>query len=465
MSEKSGKVFNVNLIKAREALIGSSQLNSDYSFSDEWLEPPQDMRGLKHMVEHSSILPQCIRAYKNNIAGYGLSVRYKEDYKTETPEMIAEYEKAKDIINLLNIDMDPKSFFEQIIENRETYGTAYAEVIRNALGEVAELVLIKDVASVRKTVPLEPYVDFEFQGKNGTELRKKKFRKYKQSVGGKDVFFREFGDTRAMDRRDGHYANEDEKTAYAFAANEILEFPIGTSAYGEVRYLGQCLGIDGSRRAEILNNKYFSEGRHTPMMIVLKGGTLSSESYTRLQEYMEGIKGDKGQHAFMILEAENSEGSAGFEVKQPEVEIKDLGSVLQKDELFQDYLENNRRRVQSAFQLPDLYVGYTSDFNRATAMTALEITEKQVFQPERKSLAWIINNKLLGGYNFKYVEAYFLEPNITNMDDFARILNITERAGGLTPNKAKEIIYSLLGAVAEDFPGEWGNLPLVKSGE
>lgn len=97
--------------------------------------------------------------------------------------------------------------------------------------------------------------------------------------------------------------------------------------------------------------------------------------------------------------------------------MKDLASILQKDELFQEYLDNNRKRVQSAFLLPDLYVGYTTDFNRATAQTAQEVTEQQVFQPERTSLAWVINNKLLNCYRFQYVEAYFLAPDISNPDD------------------------------------------------
>ena len=125
--------------------------------------------------------------------------------------------------------------------------------------------------------------------------------------------------------------------------------------------------------------------------------------------------------------------------KQPDIELKSLADILQHDELFQDYLDNNRKKVQSAFRLPDLYVGYTTDFNRATAQTAMEVTEKQVFQPERQSLAWIINNKLLNEYGFKHVEVYFREPDITNPDDLFKILTLVNNAGGLTPNKAKEI--------------------------
>ena len=141
--------------------------------------------------------------------------------------------------------------------------------------------------------------------------------------------------------------------------------------------------------------------------------------------------------------------------------MKDLASILQKDELFQEYLNNSRRKVQSSFRLPDLYVGYTTDFNRATAQTAMEITEEQVFQPERKSLAWAINNKLLNDYRFKYVEVYFKEPDISNPDDLVKILNICERAGGLTPNKAKQIALSSIGEVSEDYEDDWGNMPLA----
>jgi capsid portal protein len=181
-----------------------------------------------------------------------------------------------------------------------------------------------------------------------------------------------------------------------------------------------------------------------------------------MKEYMNDIKGKNGQHAFMVLEVENTENQISFEgEKPPEIQVVPLASILQKDELFQEYLDNNRRRVQSSFLLPDLYVGYTTDFNRATAQTAMEVTEEQVFQPERVSLAWVVNNKLLNEYRFQYVEAYFKAPNITNPDDLSRILNITERAGGLTPNKAKEITYSIMGETSEDYPEEWGNIPIA----
>lgn len=442
----------------------STQITTQEAYNAaDWINPAIDPLGLKTMVKHSTILPQCIRAYKNNIAGFGIGVRYVDD-EAETPERAAEFQQLQEVLELLNVEQDTKEVFEDLIEARETYGISYMEVIRDFAGDVVQVEFVKDTPYMRKTKPLNPYIDTIYYHHGQQLERKKRFCKYRQDIGGKTVFFKEFGDPRIMDKRTGEYLAEGEALELTFQANEIIEFAIGTEPYGEVRWIGQALGVDGSRKAEGLNNNYFENGRHTPLMIMVEGGTLTDDSFQKLQEYMNDIKGEKGQHAFIILETETSDGRVDFDQEnKPRVTVKDLANILQKDELFQDYLDNNRRKVQSAFQLPDLYVGYTTDFNRATAQTAQEVTEEQVFQPERKSLAWAINNRLLNGYQFQYVEAYFLEPDVSNPDDLYKLLTVCNNAGGLTPNKAKQIIYEAFGDVAEDYPDEWGNTPLAYS--
>ncbi len=462
---KSQPRVSVRVVKSQsqpveKALAPTQVSREETSNASEWITPPYDMRGLRKLVTESTILPQCTRAYRNNIPGYGIGVRYKDDVE-ETEEMAAEFARAVEIIDLLSLDMDTKEVFEDIIEAREMYGIAYLEVIRNIGGEVSQIEFISDTPSVTKTVPLEPYIETEVLYKGNKQKRLKKFMKYRQRLGGKTVYFKEFGDKRIMDKRTGAYVDE---LDIPYQANEIIEFAIGTEPYGEVRWTGQTLSVDGMRRAEFLNNNYFRNGRHTPLMILVKGGTLSDESFDKLQNYIDGIKGEEGQHAFLLLETESTDNSVEFEgAKPPDVEVKDLASILQQDELFQSYLDNGRKKVQSAFLLPDLYVGYTTDFNRATAQTAMEVTEKQVFQPERKSLAWVVNNKLLSEFGFKYVEAYFLEPDTSNPDDLVKILSICNQAGGLTPNKAKQVVYEALGEVSEDYPDDWGEIPLAYS--
>ena len=462
MSENRARV-TAKIIKAHDGPVEKAEqptaLEVGRNDGTSWLRPTLDQKGLKVMVDHSTILPQCIRSYKDNIPGFGIGLRYKEDTE-ETLEMKAEWDMVDRTIDLLNLDMSTKEVFEDVIEARETYGISYLEVMRGLEGEVNQVEFIRDVPTIRKTVPLEPAVNVEYFYKGELIPRRKKFRKYKQEKDGKTVFFREYGDPRMMDWRTGVYG---EAVDLAYQANEIIEFAIGTEDYGAPRWIGQALSVDGSRRAENLNNNYFKNGRHTPLAIVISGGTLSDESEAKLQEYVAGIKGEDGQHAFLLLQVEGNENTTGFEQeKKPVVELKDMAAILQKDELFQAYLDNSRRKVQSAFRLPDLYVGYTTDFNRATAQTAQEITEKQVFQPERESLAWVINNKLLNGYQLKYVETYFKAPDITNPDDLFKMLTVTEKAGGVTPDMAKQIAYKTMGLDGEeDYPEEWGKTPLA----
>lgn len=463
MENKKVASVSAKIIKAEEPIIKAdapTQIEVDEKRNgSDWLEPDLPLEGLGEIVKNSGILPQCIHAYKNNIAGYGIGIKYIEDDQEETPEAEAEWHRLEDILNLLTIEEDTKEIFEDIIEAREKYGIAYCEVIRDMQGNVVQLEFIKEVPTIRMSRPRD-YADLTYYYHGKKIVRKKKFRIYKQTVGGTTVYFKEFGDPRIMDFRDGKFY---EGVDRQYQANEIIEFKIGPENYGEIRWIGQILGSDGARRAEQLNNNYFINGRHTPIMICIKGGTLTESSYEKLQLYMNDIKGEKGQHSFLIMETEALD--TDFDVKQPEIEIKDLASVLQKDELFQEYIDNNRKRIQSAFNLPDLYVGYTQDFNRSTAQTAQEVTEKQVFQPERTSLAWQINNRLLNGYQFKYCEVEFLAPEITNPDDLFKILSITERAGGLPPNKAKQIAYNAIGEDSDDYEGEWGDIPLVVSAQ
>ena len=193
MKNGSGRVKVEIILEEELQLIakshGRTQLTPEDAYSaGNWIEPPVIMEGLTRLVTESSILPQCIRAYKNNIAGFGIAVRYSVD-EEETPEMAAEYTRMQEIIELLNTDCDTKKIFEDIIEARETYGIAYLEVIRNLAREVQQIDFIRDTASVRKTQRLLPYIETNYYHHGEIAVRKKKFRMYQQLIGGEAVYF------------------------------------------------------------------------------------------------------------------------------------------------------------------------------------------------------------------------------------------------------------------------------------
>ena len=133
----------------------TTQISADEKrYASDWTEPELPLEELGEMVRNSNILPQCIRAYKNNIAGYGIGIKYIEDDQEETEEAKAEWGRLQDIVNLLSIEQDTKQVFEDVIEAREKYGVAFCEVIRDLQGNVVQLDFIKDTASMRKSKPL-----------------------------------------------------------------------------------------------------------------------------------------------------------------------------------------------------------------------------------------------------------------------------------------------------------------------
>ena len=102
-------------VKVLEKSDKSEQLNSATSISAaDWVPKPFDMQGLALMVQHSTILPQCIRAYKNNIAGFGISVCYTDDIK-ETDESKKEWDTLKRILDLISIEKDAKEKLYKIV--------------------------------------------------------------------------------------------------------------------------------------------------------------------------------------------------------------------------------------------------------------------------------------------------------------------------------------------------------------
>ena len=426
------------------------------------LTPKYSICTLLEMKEISTILPQCIEAYKQNIAGFGYQLKYKDDEtkNKETTEMRAEWGRVESALKYMHMEKSLVNVLKDAIDDREACGNGYIEVIRNGKREVVELEKIEDASTIRttkkgKAVAVKYYRDGQvFE-------REKRFRRYVQIIyGSKEVWFKEFGDPRIMDWRTGKF---DDNTPGEFQANEILHLKIGNGAYGVPRWISALMDMYGSRNASELNYRYFKQGRHLPAAILIKNGRLTEDSEAALTEYASSVEGQESAHKFLLLEAEalEQENSLGLEKEKAsvDIEIKSLAEILQRDGLFVNYGEDNRKKVQSSFRLPDLYTGYSKDFNRATADTAMLITEQQVFIPERKSISFIINNLLLADYELKYVEVEINNPDISNPEDVATILGAINNIGGVAINDTRELLGNVLGKQLENFDDERANLP------
>ena len=449
-------------IKKAETPTAKSADERQYPIADV-LEPKYSIATLLEMKEMSTILPQCVEAYKQNIVGFGYQLKYKSDETKakETPEMKAEWNRVESALKYMHMEKSFIAVLKDTIDDREACGNGYIEIIRNGKCEVAEIEKIEDAASIRTTKKDTAAVDITYYRDGQKFNRKKRFRRYVQIINGsREVWFKEFGDPRIMDYRTGKF---DDTTPPEYQSNEILHLKIGNGAYGIPRWISALMDMYGSRNASELNFRYFKQGRHLPAAILIKNGRLTEDSEAALTEYASSVEGQENAHKFLLLEAEalEIEPSLGFEKDKAsvDIEIKPLAEMLQRDGLFLNYNEDNRKKVQSHFRLPDLYTGYSKDFNRATADTAMLITEQQVFIPERKALSFLINNLLLADYELKYVLVELRNPDISNPEDVTKILGAVNDIGGVAINDVRELLGNVLGKQLENFDDERANLP------
>ncbi|MEH7731379.1 MULTISPECIES: phage portal protein [Bacillus] len=437
--------------------------------ADDVIEPPYNIKELKQMAEYSTILQQCIDAYKTNILGFGFGVEYAFDFNAEDVKPVKkktaekEWTRLEEFTKYMNYDESADVILGYVIEDREKTGNGFVEVLREGTGKPAGIEYLD--AQYIRVCKLGDSVEIDFKytdhGEVKTMKRMKRFRKYVQQVNTKKVFFKEYGDPRTLNSATGEYS---EDTPSNLVASEVIHFKIGSGTYGVPRWIGNIVNMYGARKAEELNYLYFKQGRHVPAAITVENGMLSEASYEQLQEYMNGIEGSDNAHKFLLLEVEGipkkDEISNDEEPANVKVDIKSLAEILQEDALFLEYDEKTRNKIRSSFRLPPIYTGESQDYNKATADTARKTTEEQVFQPERMIITGKLNTLFLPDLDLWHVRLILNGPDFRDPLEIAKVLTPFIQAGAVSPNDLRDLAGRILGKTLEEWPEEEYHRPI-----
>ena len=431
------------------------------------LEPLYNPEQLTRLSENSDILQQCIDAYKTNIVGFGVDFDYDVDVDKQNEGIQAaldkEWGRYENFFKYCNFDESYTEIMKKVVDDRERIGWGTLEVIEDAIGRPAGLEHIpahkvRLCKRERKAIMVKTMVPND-DGQMIEITIMKKFRKFVQIVDSQKVYFKEFGDPRTLNCKTGLY---DDNTPDEDKATSIMFFSIYCpyTPYGLPRYIGQLLNIQGNRKAEELNYTYFLDGRHMPMAIIVENGKLTDDSVKNISD----SKGDKARHKYLILEAEGVEKAVTIgddeDKSKVGIRLEKLAEMLEKDGLFQDYCKNNRDKIRSAFRLHPIYTGESQDYTRATADTARQVTEEQVFQPEREDIAFKFNNTLKRVLEINQVSMKFVAPTISDKAEIATAITPYVQAGAASPNMLIDALGDLLGKSFEPFEGEWADKPL-----
>ena len=477
------------------------------------LEPPYDPELLGMLFEHSSALRPPVDSYATNIDGFGYRLEpifdldSEEDRKrivatlrtkaqkaddnaaegTPVPtdaeikakleeladEMLAEKAKLETFFGHCCLDHSFVKLRRMTRQDQEVMGSGYWELVRNRGEEVAEFVFVPGytvrlMPRDRKPVMITLEVrrdDLSFE----KVKRKKRFRRFVQIVEGEVVFFKEFGDRRVMSAETGCYYSTVEKmkekeTEEATEATELKHFKIESprSPYGVPRWIGTLLSVMGSRSSEEVNYTYFDNKSVPPLAILVSGGRVAESSIQRIQDFVQNeIKGKRNFHKILIIEAEPAAGTAVNESSsRMKIELRPLTGAQHSDALFQKYDERNIDKVGGAFRLPRLLRGDIRDFNRSTAMAALNFAEMQVFQPEREDFDWFVNQELFRDMGVRYWKFVSKAPVTRDPVALSEMIRNLLNANALTPQEGRELAADVFNRDFKKLPDDWTKQPM-----
>ena len=501
-SKASNKIQNYSRQIDYDDVFEEYYADTEKGRSGRVLQPPYNPTKMKELMEECAPLPACRDAYSRNVAGYGFEVVPIEGVEgEESPEVKAERKTLQELIIDPNGEYSFGQMTKRLEEDYRTTGNSYMEVVRSVDG-LPSLLYWADsermrIAPIATNVtgsgsdPVDMEVTVVRGGVETTFTRKKQFRKYAMvstfaNTGEVKLrWFKEWGDKRPMNALTGEYATDDalirnqERLDQGFPteyepANELIHRKYGTGVYGIPPWIATLLDAMGVSRASYVNFDLFENQGIPPLFLLISGGKLSADSWEDLLETLRKAKGTENFNRMTVLEIESDSDTltptGGNRDLIPKVDMKGTGDMRKEDAMFSNYTEKGNESIRAyGFRLPGLYVGKTSsEFNRATAEVARELTEEQVFVPERKEFDELFNMTITKALGLKNVLLKSKGPKIVNSDLIDKLITTLAEKGGLTINELIEVVNENFGTNFEPYEvaagqeeTHWANQPIA----
>lgn len=295
------------------------------------------------------------------------------------------------------------------------------------------------------------------------------FRRFVRITGIVRVYYKEMGDPRTVSRMTGRYYQsiehlKAEEGENAQPANEIMHWKIRSqmSPYGTPRWIGALLSVMGSRAAEEVNFLYFDNKAIPPMILMVSGGRLTTESVSKIEShFQERLKGRENFHKIMVIEAlpsGTSEGETDPTGKMT-MHLEPLMGQMQKDQMFGEYDAANMLKIGRAFRQPGIYTGATADMNRSTSDTAKAITEEQVYQPARDAFDAAVDRLFLPNHNIRFWRFKTNAPVQRIPNDLVANAMAALSGGAIVPNEARALLSDAFSKDLVHRSEDWANMP------
>jgi PBSX family phage portal protein len=513
----------VSLIKA-EILGGKESgssileylVESDKQLPSGALPLPYDFKKLYTLFEVSSLLRPNVDAYVTNIDSFGhhfvpsidltsdkvnqrisdaiyyermLEAREGQRLATDAEEPTKDEveERRKQLVRIARIEyVRLRAFFSfvsptlsfvelrrRMRQDLEVLGNGFWEVIRDKLGDISRLHYVRPLAMrlcKQDAEPAEITTRRRVTDITWREVEEPRFfRRYMQlKEKGHGIYFKEFGDPRVISRKTGKAYRSQRALARAEKgvkpATELFHFLLfmPTSPYGLPRWISALPSVLGSRELDEVNLNYFKNNVVPPLALLCSGGRLGKGVASKIEQYIdEQLKGKKGLHRILVLEAEGQKavGEPGPRAV-PQVKFVPLRDAQQTDALFQNYDVRNEAKVAMAFRLPRILRGDDSAINRATAWASLRFAEEQVFEPERESFDNVMNQNLLPALGITFWQFRSNAPVVRDPEKMVEMVERLVKVGVLLPVEGRELASDIFNRQFLELAEDWTNQPL-----
>lgn len=432
------------------------------------IEPPYDMFTLAVMPEVSSELGPAIDAMVVNVSKMGYRIVPRDGLPTEDDKLGVEVKRDRAKVKnfFANATLEPTETFgtirAKLRRDLETTGNAYFEVLPNLLTKEPAGLTHLPSWQMRLRKEDDELTDCEVsravEAEDGMWTiqvfpYRKRFRRFVQiqDSSNEKVYFKEWGDPRNIDKRDGHAFTDDEMNAETFdptnLATEVVHIKLycPRSPYGLPRWIGNLFTIFGSRAAEVINYTTFRNNNIPALILMATNIQLTDDSIDRIQQFIEErVQGDDNYSTILLVEGEPmSEG-----MKDPgsmKLELKELTQAQHTDALFVKYMERGDDKIRRSFRLPPIFMGRAEDYTRATADSSRKVGEEQVFRPERNEEDTVWNQTVVAALHAAWVVFKSNTPDITDNYELTQLLAVAEQSGGLSPTISRLIVEDVLG--------------------
>jgi PBSX family phage portal protein len=395
---------------------GTKQLNpgtvwrNGYGIFDV-ITPPYNLYELANFYDTNFANHAAIDAKVENIVGMGyiLEMTAETQMRLDDQDDKAKVDRAKKKIerlksqtrNWLESLNDEDSFIntmEKVLTDVQATGNGYIEVGRKVNGEIG-------------------YVGHM----PATTMRVRRIRDgYVQIIGGKVVYFRNYGATNPNPMTDDPRPNE---------VIHIKEYSPLNTFYGVPDIISAYTSLKGDQMAAQYNIDYF-ENKAVPRYIVItKGATLSGEAQDRMFRFLQtGLKGQNHRSIYVPLPADDDGNKIEFEMKAIENGVQE-GS-------FEKYRKQNRDDILMAHQMPLTKLGSSDGGSIAAALVQDRTFKEQVTRPAQRHIEKIIN-KIVAEFT-DIVELKFKELTLTDEVAQSQILERYVKTQIMVPDEARE---------------------------